>query len=46
MKYFKFDGISTHFHAKGPGNEEDAEGIIRVVERFAKRRATCTSTVP
>lgn len=21
MKYFKFDGISTHFHAKGPGNE-------------------------
>lgn len=31
MRYFKFDGISTHFHAHGPGNEEDAEGIIKVV---------------
>lgn len=31
MRYFKFDGISTHFHSKGPGNLEDAEGIIRVL---------------
>ena len=38
MKYFKFDGISTHFHAKGPGNEEDAEGIIRVVEALRKKK--------
>lgn len=36
MKYFKFDGISTHFHAKGPGNEEDAEGIIRVLTALRK----------
>lgn len=38
MKYFKFDGISTHFHAKGPGNEEDAEGIIRVLNALRKKK--------
>ncbi len=31
MRYFKFDGISTKFHAKGPGNIEDAEGILSVI---------------
>lgn len=46
MKYFKFDGISTHFHAKGPGNEEDAEGIIRVLNALRKKRGIFTSTVP
>lgn len=34
MRYFKFDGISTKFHANGPGNEEDAEGIIRVLSEL------------
>ncbi len=38
MRFFKFDGISTHFHAKGPGNEEDAEGIIRLVNDLRKAR--------
>lgn len=38
MKYFKFDGISTNFHSKGPGNEEDAEGIIRVLETLRKQK--------
>lgn len=38
MRYFKFDGISTHFHAKGPGNEEDAEGIIKVEKELRKKR--------
>ena len=38
MRYFKFDGISTHFHAKGPGNEEDAEGIIAVERELRKAR--------
>ncbi len=38
MKYFKFDGISTHFHAKGPGNEEDAEGIINVVNALREKK--------
>ncbi len=38
MRYFKFDGISTHFHAKGPGNLEDAEGIIRVLTALRKAR--------
>ncbi len=38
MRYFKFDGISTHFHAKGPGNEEDAEGIIKVEKTLRKKR--------
>ncbi len=37
MRYFKFDGISTKFHAKGPGNIEDAEGILDVIH--ALRRA-------
>ena len=36
--YFKFDGISTPFHAKGPGNEEDAEGIIRVLNALRKKK--------
>ena len=44
MKYFKFDGISTHFHAKGPGNEEDAEGIIRVLNALRKKKGIFTST--
>lgn len=34
MRYFKFDGISTKFHANGPSNEEDAEGIIRVLNEL------------
>lgn len=38
MKYFKFDGISTHFHAKGPGHEEDAEGIIRVLGALRQKK--------
>ena len=38
MRYFKFDGISTHFHAKGPANEEDAEGILKVVDRLRDKR--------
>lgn len=38
MRYFKFDGISTIFHAKGPGNEEDAEGIINVERTLRKKR--------
>lgn len=38
MRYFKFDGISTAFHAKGPVNLEDAEGIIRVVTALRKTR--------
>ena len=38
MRYFKFDGISTQFHAKGPGNEEDAEGIIAVEQELRKAR--------
>lgn len=38
MRYFKFDGISTHFHAKGPGSEEDAEGIIRVEKALREKR--------
>ena len=38
MRYFKFDGISTHFHSKGPGNLEDAEGIIRVLTALRKAR--------
>ncbi len=38
MKYFKFDGISTHFHSKGPGNEEDAEGIINVLQALRKKK--------
>ncbi len=38
MRYFKFDGISTHFHAKGPAGEEDAEGIIKVEKTLRKKR--------
>lgn len=47
MHYFKFDGISTSFHAKGPANEEDAEGIIRVLSslRAAKPDLFINTTV-
>ena len=38
MRYFKFDGISTKFHAKGPGALEDAEGIIRVLSALREAR--------
>ncbi len=38
MRYFKFDGISTKFHAKGPGALEDAEGILRVLSELRKAR--------
>lgn len=38
MRYFKFDGISTKFHAKGPGGLEDAEGILRVLKTLRKSR--------
>ena len=38
MRYFKFDGISTRFHAKGPDGLEDAEGIIRVVQELRRAR--------
>ena len=39
MRYFKFDGISTSFHAKGPAGLEDAEGIISVVQALRRARA-------
>lgn len=38
MRYFKFDGISTKFHAKGPGAPEDAEGILRVLAALREAR--------
>ena len=38
MRYFKFDGISTSFHAKGPAGLEDAEGIISVVQALRRER--------
>lgn len=38
MSYFKFDGISTQFHAKGPGNLEDAEGILSVIDALRRLR--------
>lgn len=38
MRYFKFDGISTKFHAKGPAGLEDAEGIISVIHELRKAR--------
>ena len=38
MRYFKFDGISTKFHANGPAALEDAEGIISVVAELRKAR--------
>ena len=39
MRYFKFDGISAKFHAKGPAGLEDAEGIISVICELRKARA-------
>ena len=38
MRYFKFDGISTKFHAKGPGALEDAEGILNVLTALREAR--------
>ncbi len=38
MRYFKFDGISAKYHANGPANEEDAEGILRVLAALRKAR--------
>ena len=38
MRYFKFDGISTKFHAKGPGALEDAEGILSVLAALREAR--------
>ena len=38
MRYFKFDGISAKFHAKGPAALEDAEGIIRVISELRQVR--------
>ena len=38
MRYFKFDGISTKFHAKGPGALEDAEGILNVLTSLREAR--------
>ncbi len=38
MRYFKFDGISTKFHAKGPAHIEDAEGIINVIAALRKAK--------
>lgn len=38
MRYFKFDGISTKFHAKGPADIEDAEGILSVLRELRKTR--------
>ena len=38
MRYFKFDGISTKFHAKGPGALEDSEGILNVLTALRKAR--------
>ncbi len=34
MRYFKFDGISTKYHAMGPANIEDAEGILSVIREL------------
>ncbi len=47
MRYFKFDGISTHFHSKGPANIEDAEGILNVIAglRDAKADVFINATV-
>ncbi len=47
MRYFKFDGISTKFHAKGPANIEDAEGILNVIAalRHAKPDVFINTTV-
>ncbi len=38
MRYFKFDGISTNVYAKGPVNEEDAEGILNVISKLRRQR--------
>lgn len=38
MRYFKFDGISTKFHAKGPAGLEDAEGIISVIHALREQK--------
>ncbi len=38
MRYFKFDGISTKFHAKGPAGIEDAEGILRVIAELRREK--------
>ena len=38
MRYFKFDGISTKFHANGPADLEDAEGIISVATELRKKK--------
>lgn len=38
MRYFKFDGISAKFHAKGPAGLEDAEGIIKVIHGLRAAR--------
>ncbi len=38
MRYFKFDGISTKFHAKGPAGLEDAEGIISVIRALRRQK--------
>ena len=38
MRYFKFDGISTKFHAKGPGALEDCEGILNVLAALRNAR--------
>lgn len=38
MRYFKFDGISTKFHAKGPGALEDCEGILNVLAALRQAR--------
>lgn len=40
MAFFKFDGISTHFHAKGPdeAREQDAEGILKLVSELREQK--------
>lgn len=40
MRYFKFDGISTHFHATGPdeSREQDAESILKLVSELRTER--------
>lgn len=37
LRYFKFDGISTHFSSTGPANEEDAEGILHVIHALRQK---------
>ncbi len=39
MRYFKFDGISDIPNAVGPGNEEDAEGFLRLTQALRAVRA-------